>query len=603
MSADDSRNARPGLLRHALAVVADHPRHYLVAALLVQGPIALIGIPAAISLFGLLDAHVEITSPTPPALIQALTDPFADLLLLALALVAALLAYLEFATMSAIALRHRCGDPVTLRGVVGDLIASGQRLGHPSSLLLVPYLLLVLPGGPVGLVLLLGPGVRVPDFVDADLLASAPLIAATVVVTAGLLFLAVRLLPTVPVFVREPVTVGQAIAASRRATRGRFWRLAGVSTVIAGVALVLIASTFGVGMLPVRWADAAWPPAAPVIAALALTLTQAVAFAVAGAAVAVLANVAVDVLPGAVLPGAVHDRVAARRTARRPARTVVAALVALAVVAGLAATNLATVRSLIQLGDTLVIAHRGLLTGGVENTIPALEAAVAIHPDLVEIDIQQTADDRFVVLHDPDLMRLAGRPDRVRDLTLEQLQGIRLEQNGRTAPIDSLDDYLERSVELGQRLLIEFKINGDESEDYLDLLIATLQRHDVLDRDWVHSLDKPTIEAFEAREPQVPTGYIMMFNLGHAPRTTTDFVVMQELSYTRDLRDEVWAADKGLLLWSVDDVPTMLNSLRDDVDGLISYQPDVVQQQRERVRADTGVADRVSDAVLRLVGW
>ncbi len=247
-------------------------------------------------------------------------------------------------------------------------------------------------------------------------------------------------------------------------------------------------------------------------------------------------------------------------------------------------------QSLVQSNDTLVIAHRGLLTGGVENTIPALDAAAAIHPDLVEIDIQETSDEQFVVMHDPTLARLAGRPDRIRDLTLAELQRIELHQDGHTAFIDSLDDYIDRAVALGQKLLVELKIDGGESPDYLDRLIAVLERHDVLDQYWVHSLDKPTIEELERREPQIPTGYIMMFNLGHAPQTTADFVVMQELSYTQDLRDEVWAAGKSLLLWSVDDVPTMQNSLRDNVDGLISYKPDVVQQQRAEVEADTSVA-------------
>jgi glycerophosphoryl diester phosphodiesterase len=119
----------------------------------------------------------------------------------------------------------------------------------------------------------------------------------------------------------------------------------------------------------------------------------------------------------------------------------------------------------------------------------------------------------------------------------------------------------------------------------------------------VHSLDKSTIEELERREPQIPTGYIMMFNLGHAPETTCDFVVMQELSYTRDLLDQVHAEGKSLLLWSVDDVPTMQNSLRDNVDGLISYKPDIVEEQRAEVEADTSVADRVDSYARRLLGW
>ena len=250
-----------------------------------------------------------------------------------------------------------------------------------------------------------------------------------------------------------------------------------------------------------------------------------------------------------------------------------------------------------------MIAHRGLLSAGVENTIPALEAAAAIHPDLVEIDIQQTADDQFVVMHDPTLTRLADRPERIRDLTLAELERIELQQGGHTALIDSLDEYIDRAVALESAAAGRAQDQRRRERRLPRPADRTFERHGVLDTYWVHSLDKPTIEELERRQPQLPTGYIMTFNLGHAPETTADFVVMQELSYTQDLRDEVWAAGKSLLLWSVDDVPTMQNSLRDNVDGLISYEPDVVQEQRAQVEADTSVADRVEAYARRLLGW
>jgi glycerophosphoryl diester phosphodiesterase len=592
----------PGIatLRHAGAVVADHARDYLVTALIVQGAIVVVGMPALLRLFGMLDSRVEVTSPTALGIGEALADPFADLLLLAMVVAIAILAYLELATMLLVALRHRRNQAVSVRGVASDLAGAVRRLGHPSTLLLIPYLLIVLPGGPLGLGLILGLGVRVPDFVTGELSHSVPAAIVTVVVVLALLYLGLRLAYTLPNLLANEHTVLQAMGASWRMTRSRALRLLAIGLIIVVVAAALIAGTYTLGMLPTRWADANWPDAAAAIAGVSLTLIEVVVFAIVAAAVAVGANALVHGLSLSKTPAGT----ASVRSRRARFAGVVAAVAACAVVlAGLTATNLATVQSLVQSNDTLVIAHRGLLTGGVENTIPALEAAAAIHPDLVEIDIQETADDQFVVMHDPTLGRLSDRTDRIRDLTLAELQRIELHQDGHTALVDSLDDYIDRAVALDQKLLVELKIQGDESPDYLDLLIATLERHGVLDQYWVHSLDKATIEELERREPQIPTGYIMMFNLGHAPETTADFVVMQELSYTQDLLDEVHAAGKSLLLWSVDDVPTMQNSLRDNVDGLISYKPDVVEQQRAEVEADTSVADRVDSYARRLLGW
>ena len=59
-----------------------------------------------------------------------------------------------------------------------------------------------------------------------------------------------------------------------------------------------------------------------------------------------------------------------------------------------------------------IAAHRGALPL-LENTLPALALAVAEGADLLEFDVQATADSILVLFHDADLGRLAGRPDLV----------------------------------------------------------------------------------------------------------------------------------------------------------------------------------------------
>ncbi len=264
-----------------------------VVALIVQGAIVVIGVPAALRLFGLLDSQVEITSPTALGIGAALADPFADLLLLAMVVTIAILAYLELATMLIVALRHRRNQPVNLREVASDLLGSVRRLGHPSSLLLLPYLLIVLPGGPLGLGLILGLGVRVPDFVTGELLQSMPAALTTVAVLLVLLYLGLRLAYTLPVLLAEETTVLHAMTTSWRMTRRRSLRLLAIGVLVVAIAAALIAGTYTLGMLPTRWADANWPNAAPAIAGVSVTLIEAVAFAIVAAAVAVGANVLV----------------------------------------------------------------------------------------------------------------------------------------------------------------------------------------------------------------------------------------------------------------------------------------------------------------------
>jgi len=68
-------------------------------------------------------------------------------------------------------------------------------------------------------------------------------------------------------------------------------------------------------------------------------------------------------------------------------------------------------------------AHRGLRTAGAtENTIEAFRCARLAGAEMTECDVQLTKDGGAVVFHDDDLKRLAGRAEKVADLTLAEIK-------------------------------------------------------------------------------------------------------------------------------------------------------------------------------------
>src|SRR4029453_9073215 len=67
-----------------------------------------------------------------------------------------------------------------------------------------------------------------------------------------------------------------------------------------------------------------------------------------------------------------------------------------------------------------VTAHRGSSARAPENTPSAGRQAITDGADFVEMDVETTAGGGVVVLHDGDLMRMAGDSRRLRDLTLSQ---------------------------------------------------------------------------------------------------------------------------------------------------------------------------------------
>lgn len=71
---------------------------------------------------------------------------------------------------------------------------------------------------------------------------------------------------------------------------------------------------------------------------------------------------------------------------------------------------------------TKIWAHRGASAYAPENTIPAFKLALELGADGVELDVQETADGRLVVIHDETVDRTSDGSGRVVDMTVQQLK-------------------------------------------------------------------------------------------------------------------------------------------------------------------------------------
>lgn len=99
------------------------------------------------------------------------------------------------------------------------------------------------------------------------------------------------------------------------------------------------------------------------------------------------------------------------------------------------------------------LAHRGLHGDHVpENSMAAFEAAAAAGVG-VELDVRRSRDGVAVVIHDRDLVRLAGRADRVAQMDMAELAAVRLGEDG--AGIPRLADAL--SVLTDVPVMVEVK--------------------------------------------------------------------------------------------------------------------------------------------------
>ncbi|WP_244871701.1 glycerophosphodiester phosphodiesterase [Catellatospora sp. TT07R-123] len=93
----------------------------------------------------------------------------------------------------------------------------------------------------------------------------------------------------------------------------------------------------------------------------------------------------------------------------------------------------------------LAFAHRGGAAEGDENTADAFARSVAAGYRYVETDVHATRDGVAVVLHDPDLRRVAGEPVAVASVTWQDLASVRV---GGAAAVPRLDEVLDAWPEI-----------------------------------------------------------------------------------------------------------------------------------------------------------
>lgn len=219
----------------------------------------------------------------------------------------------------------------------------------------------------------------------------------------------------------------------------------------------------------------------------------------------------------------------------------------------------------------LTISHRGVSDGnGVQNTTMALRKTHRLHPDYIEMDVRETKDNQFVVMHDSNLAHLAGKNVMLSNLTLNQLTHITLHENGYHAKISSFSEYLKTAHQLHQRLIVEIKPSKGDSSNLVKLFNkrygASLQKHG----DKVHSLNATFMRQLKKKNPKLQTGIITPFNIAKIPNNSANFYSLEFHTLNRQFMQQAWAKHKQVFVWPTDGTSPMKRMLALRVDGIIT---------------------------------
>ena len=242
------------------------------------------------------------------------------------------------------------------------------------------------------------------------------------------------------------------------------------------------------------------------------------------------------------------------------------------------------------------IAHRGYVAKGVENSIEALEGAAEIGADYVEFDIILTKDNKFVVMHDYNLKRLAGVNKRVQDMNFDEVVGLTIKQGDYTSKIPSLEEFVNKAKELNMKLVIELKPHGAEPSNYIDILIGEIKRLKLENYKFM-SLNSKVMEELETKVPNLETGYVIPLQFGNFHHSNVDFFVIEDFSYRDRLVEQARKENKQVFVWTINNPALITKYLQSPADGIITDEPELVKDEKNILENNYSYYDKI----LRLI--
>jgi hypothetical protein len=127
--------------------------------------------------------------------------------------------------------------------------------------------------------------------------------------------------------------------------------------------------------------------------------------------------------------------------------------------------NISGRKTLIEkLADTKILtcAHRGYHKNAPENSLQSIQDAINEEIEMVEFDIRETKDGKFVLMHDSTLERTTNGAGNVSDFTLAELQQLKLKDNSGVLTDEKIPT-LQEALALGRgKIYYDLDISNDK---------------------------------------------------------------------------------------------------------------------------------------------
>ena len=550
----------------------------------------LIVIPLTTLLFTSMLHLIGIQSVTEQNIWQLLKHPLVLTVLVFIVLIFLIFIYYEMGFLMLLAYHQQRAIPYTLKGLWQRLNQKVLHFMSFQTIFFVVYLMLVIPLISSVLPLSITQNLQIPRFIVDELLTSTKgqflyYGAITVILVVGL-----RFIFTLPFFtVYHSTSIWQAVKMSWQFSQRKLIETLSMLALIVIVHVTITATILVIIFVPLYIVERLLPGNALIVAAFTLTLAEGFLVLAFTFLQAVFSQILV-----LVSFKLTHEKplIIQNESFRKTILhwTIIIGIFMYFLISGL---NIINLEKTVYEPTTKIIAHRGFMEKGVENTVSSLIASAEAGADMVEIDIQQTKDGKFIVFHDASLTRLAGKRESVYQMTQAELMEVTVHSGQLSDTIPSLEQMLEKSRELNIQLLIEIKTHGYETDDMLQRLIAVLDQYKALDVHYIQSLEMDIAIQIKEMEPRLKVGVVYALNLGALPKTDLDFIAIEQYFVTERLIEQAKQQEKQLFVWTVNDTRGLQKYLEQNIDGIITNYPDETNNLREVLNEDQYFLSRI----------
>jgi glycerophosphoryl diester phosphodiesterase len=259
------------------------------------------------------------------------------------------------------------------------------------------------------------------------------------------------------------------------------------------------------------------------------------------------------------------------------------------------AAGTAWLATTVRVKDTTEItAHRGSSAHAPENTLAAVEQAIADGTDWVEIDVQELADGTVVVVHDRDLKRLGGVDLRVAGSTYEELRDVDVGSWFAPEYADQRIPTLAQVLALCRgraRVNIELKYYGSLGT-LAERVIRIVEQEGMASEVVLMSLNHEAARRAKALRPDWTVGILTAVALGDVARLETDFLAVNASLATRTFIRAAHRRRRAVHVWTVNDPLQMSVLMSRGVDNIITDVPAAARNVLEE-RAEMTAVQRL----------